>query len=49
MDQNPADVDALLACKAAGSDETIADTLQEKILTIGENIKIRLHAVKVLL
>ena len=41
MEQNPADVDALLACKAAGSDETIADILQEKILTIGENIKIR--------
>ena len=44
MDQNPADVDALLACKAAGSDETIADILQEKILTIGENIKIRRFA-----
>lgn len=44
MEQNPADVDALLACKAAGSDETIADILQEKILTIGENIKIRRFA-----
>lgn len=41
MEQNPADVDALLACKAAGSDATVADLLQEKIQTIGENIKIR--------
>lgn len=41
MNQNPADVDALLACKAEGSDVTVADLLQEKIQTIGENIKIR--------
>ena len=39
MEQNPADVDALLACSANGS--TIAELLQEKIQTIGENIKIR--------
>ena len=38
---NPADVDALLQCKAAGSDETIDAILKEKILKIGENIKIR--------
>ncbi len=41
IDQNPADVDALLACKAAGFEQTIAEILQEKILTIGENIKVR--------
>ncbi len=38
---NPADVDALLQCKAVGSDETIDAILKEKILKIGENIKIR--------
>ncbi|MCQ4021571.1 MULTISPECIES: translation elongation factor Ts [unclassified Ruminococcus] len=41
MEQNPADVDALLECKASGSEETVAALLQEKVLTIGENIKIR--------
>ena len=39
MEQNPADVDALLGCSVNGA--TIADLLQEKIQTIGENIKIR--------
>ncbi len=39
--QNPADVDALLACKAEGSEATIDAMLKEKILVIGENIKIR--------
>lgn len=38
---NPADVDALLACTAVGSDMTVADLLTEKIQTIGENIKVR--------
>lgn len=38
---NPADVEALLQCKAAGSDKTVDDLLKEKIQTIGENIKIR--------
>ena len=42
--ENPADVDALLACKAVGSEDTIADLLREKILTIGENMKIRRFA-----
>ncbi len=40
IEQNPADVAALEACKLA-SGETVADLLREKILTIGENIKIR--------
>ena len=39
--ENPADVDALLALKAVGSDQTVAEMLQEKVLTIGENIQIR--------
>lgn len=38
---NPADVEALLACKAVGSEQTVAEMLQEKVLTIGENIQIR--------
>jgi elongation factor Ts len=39
MNEAPADVDALLACKMG--EGTVADALQEKILVIGENIKIR--------
>ncbi len=42
---NPADVEALAACKCAGYDMTVAEVLQEKILTIGENIKIRRFAI----
>ena len=38
---NPADVDALLNCTIAGGAETVLASLQDKILTIGENIKIR--------
>ena len=41
IESNPANLDELLKTKAAGSDMTIADLVQEKILTIGENIKIR--------
>lgn len=41
MAETPADVEALLALKAAGSDMTVAELLQEKVLTIGENIQIR--------
>ncbi len=41
MENNPADVEALLACKASGLDMTVEALVQEKILTIGENIKIR--------
>ncbi len=37
----PADVDALLKCKAVGSDETVDALLKKIILKIGENIKIR--------
>ncbi len=41
MAENPADVEALLTIKACGSDMTVAELLQEKVLTIGENIQIR--------
>ena len=37
----PATVEDLLACKASGLDMTVEALVQEKILTIGENIKIR--------
>ncbi len=40
--QNPADVDALLALKHEGA--TIEEMLREKILVIGENLKIRRFA-----
>ena len=41
INENPADVDALLAAKCAGSDLTVEEELRDKILTIGENMKIR--------
>ncbi|MDD4715139.1 MAG: translation elongation factor Ts [Oscillospiraceae bacterium] len=40
----PADMDALLALPYPGSDKTIQGILQEKVLVIGENIKIRRFA-----
>lgn len=39
IDERPADVESLLKCKVIGG--TVEDELREKILTIGENIKIR--------
>ena len=41
MEQNPADVDALMNCKYAGSDLTVAETMPEKVMSIGENLQIR--------
>ena len=41
MDTNPADVADLLTKTAVGTSVTVADLLQEKIQTIGENIVIR--------
>ena len=38
---NPADVEALLACNYPGSEKTIAEQLQELILVIGENLSVR--------
>ena len=37
INENPADVEALLAAKCAGSDLTVEEELRDKILTIGEN------------
>lgn len=39
--ENPADVEALLECNGVNGEGTIAAQLQDKILTIGENMKIR--------
>ena len=40
LEQNPADVDALMACEYE-SGKTIESYFQEKIMTIGENMKVR--------
>ena len=37
----PADLDALMACKYAGTDLTVTEQQQEMVLVIGENIKVR--------
>ena len=39
--ENPADVEALKACKAVGSEMTVQEELQELFLKIRENIQIR--------
>ncbi len=39
IDRNPADVDALLACDVEG--RTLKDILQDNVLIIGENLKLR--------
>ena len=41
LEQNPADVDALLAAKFTGEDRTVDEVLKEKIFTIGEKLTIR--------
>ena len=41
MTYDPADVDALLQCKFPGSEHTVAETLPEKVMSIGENLQIR--------
>lgn len=41
IEKNPADLEALMACKACGGDLTVEELVREKILTIGENIKVR--------
>ena len=40
----PADLDALMACKYAGTDNTVLEQQQEMVLVIGENIKVRRFA-----
>ena len=42
--QNPADVDALKACTYPGTNLTVTEILQEKVMSIGENIQIRRFA-----
>ena len=42
--KNPADVDTLLAQKLEGADMTVEEALRDKILVIGENMKIRRFA-----
>ena len=39
INENPADVDALLACNMDG--QTVADVLRDKVMVIGENLSIR--------
>ena len=39
INENPADVEALLACSANG--QTVADLLRDKVMVIGENLSIR--------
>ena len=41
MENNPKNLEELNACKAVGSDQTVEELVREKILTIGENIKVR--------
>lgn len=41
LEHNPADVEALLTLPCAGTDVTVAQALQDKVLTIGENLNIR--------
>jgi len=43
-EQNPADMDALMQCKYPGKELTVEQEQQEKVLVIGENIKIRRFA-----
>ena len=39
--QNPADVEALKACKYPNSELTVTEIMQEKVMSIGENMVIR--------
>ena len=41
INDNPADVAALLNCKYPNSSLTVAETLPEKVMSIGENLQIR--------
>lgn len=40
IDQNPADVEALMAAEA-GNGQTLADVLRDKVMVIGENLSVR--------
>ena len=43
-EQNPADVEALKACKYPNSELTVTEIMQEKVMSIGENMQIRRFA-----
>ena len=43
-EQNPADVEALKACKYPNSNLTVTEIMQEKVMSIGENMQIRRFA-----
>ena len=42
--QNPADVEALKGCKYPGTDLTVTEIMQEKVMSSGENMQIRRFA-----
>ncbi len=42
--ENPADVEALKACKYPNSNLTVTEIMQEKVMSIGENMQIRRFA-----
>ena len=42
--ENPADVDALKACTFPGTNLTVTEIMQEKVMSIGENMQIRRFA-----
>ena len=44
IDSAPADVDALMNCKYPGKELTVAETMPEKVMSIGENLQIRRFA-----
>jgi len=43
-EKNPADLDALLACEYPGTSQSVLDVQNDKVLVIGENIKVRRFA-----
>ena len=44
LNDNPADVEALMNCKYPGSELTVAGIMPEKVMSIGENLQIRRFA-----
>ena len=44
LDKQPADLDALLNCTYPGTTQTITEAIPDKVLVIGENLKIRRFA-----
>ena len=44
LNDNPADIDALMACKYPGRELTVTEIMPEKVMSIGENLQIRRFA-----